>query len=169
MKIPTARTGGFDVPSERRRKPANTSAGSPNSHRERKARLGEALTKLYSVARREYRIDLTHRAIRVLQFVSHRPEPPRLDEVRKHLGCAPSTASELIKRLQKRGLLTRARAEGDERAIAIELTDLGRETLEEHTSLDPEKLGVGIAKLTPEEQSSLVQSLETVVRALDPD
>ena len=132
-------------------------------------RLGDALATLYYVARREYRIDLTHRQIRVLQFIDQRPEPPRLDEVRAYLGCAPSTASELIKRLQKKGLLIRARAADDERAIAIGLTDTGRETVAEHTSLDPEKLKRGIATLTTEEQSVLVQSLEAVTDALSRD
>lgn len=131
------------------------------------ARLGDALAKLYYVARREYRIDLTHRAIRVLQFISYRAEPPRLDDVREYLGCAPSTASELIKRLQNKGLLLRTRSINDERAIAIELTDAGRETVAEHTSLNPEKLKAGIAALTLDERSALVRSLETVTRALD--
>jgi DNA-binding MarR family transcriptional regulator len=148
-----------------RKTPITAATASPASE----ARLGDALAKLYYVARREYRIDLTHRAIRVLQFISHRPAPPRLDEVRVYLGCAPSTASELIKRLQKKGLLIRTRAPSDERAIAIELTDLGRETVAEHTSLDPEKLRTGIAGLTTEERSALIGSLETVADALDRD
>ena len=131
------------------------------------ARLGDALAKLYYVARREYRIDLTHRAIRVLQFISYRAEPPRLDDVREYLGCAPSTASELVKRLQNKGLLLRTRSTSDERAIAIELTDAGRETVAEHTSLNPKKLKAGISALTADERSALVQSLETVTRTLD--
>ena len=107
-------------------KVAETASTAPESSPAPEARLGDALARLYYAARREYRIDLTHRAIRVLQFISHHSEPPRLDEVRQYLGCAPSTASELIKRLQKKGLLIRARAATDERAIAIEASRSGR-------------------------------------------
>jgi MarR family transcriptional regulator, organic hydroperoxide resistance regulator len=131
------------------------------------ARLGDALARLYYVARRDYQTDLTHRAIRVLQFISYRPEPPGLDAVRAYLDCAPSTASELLKRLQKKGLLTRTRSTSDERAIAIELTAAGEKAVTEHTSLDPSKLKSGIADLGTDEQSTLIQAVEKVIQHLE--
>lgn len=132
-----------------------------------KERLGTTLAKLYYVARRDYQTDLTHRAIRVLQFISYRQEPPRLDEVREFLGCAPSTASELIKRLQKKGLLTRTRSKNDERAIAIELTESGAKAVTEHTSLDPAKLNAGLTRLNAREQEVLLRSLQKVADHLE--
>ena len=69
--------------------------------------LGMTLAELYYRACRDYETDLTHRAIGVLQFISHHDQAPRLDEITAYFGSAPSTASDLIKRLQNRCLVVR--------------------------------------------------------------
>ena len=76
-------------------------------HEHRVGRLSAILARLYFDARRDYSIDLSHRAIRVLQLAAFRGDPPRIDDVARQLGCATSTASELVKRLQSKGLLVR--------------------------------------------------------------
>ena len=57
---------------------------------ERAEGMGMALAELYYRARRDYETDLTHRAIRVLQFISHHDRAPRLDEITAYLGSAPA-------------------------------------------------------------------------------
>ncbi|EDP66628.1 hypothetical protein BAL199_16243 [alpha proteobacterium BAL199] len=128
--------------------------------------LGLALAELYYRARREYEIDLTHRAIRVLQFISHHEKAPGLDEITKFLGSAPSTASELIKRLQNKGLVVRRRSSQDERTIEIELTGSGRAALTEHTSLNPRKLQNGLQALGDLEQEYLIGFIKKVTEAI---
>ena len=126
-----------------------------------------ALAELYYRARRDYETDLTHRAIRVLQFISHHDRAPRLDEITAYLGRAPSTASELIKRLQNKGLVVRNRAKRDERTIEIELTEAGKVALAEHTTLDPRKLRDGLKALDDFEQDALVKSIRKITEAID--
>ena len=116
--------------------------------------------------RREYAIDLSHRAIRVLQFVAFRQDPPRIDDVTAFLGCAPSTASELVKRLQKRGLVVRHRSASDERVVHIELTEAGWTALTEHTSVDPAKLESGLETLSVKEQKELIRLIGALTQRL---
>ncbi|MDP6706966.1 MAG: MarR family winged helix-turn-helix transcriptional regulator [Alphaproteobacteria bacterium] len=132
----------------------------------RAAELGDALASLYFVARPNYAIDLSHRAIRVLQLVALRDAPPRIDDVARFLGCAPSTASELVKRLQKKDLVVRRRSDSDERVVEIELTEAGRTALTEHTSLDPAKLEKGLGALPVEDQRLLIHLIATLVEGL---
>ncbi len=126
------------------------------------AALGEALSYLNFAARRPYAFDLSHRAVRVLQFVGRSIRPLRIDDVAKLLDCAASTASELVKRLEKRGLLVRRRAVTDERVVEIDLTEAGHAALLDHTAVDSEALRLGLARLSAAERRSLQRLLERV-------
>ena len=129
-------------------------------------KLAKLLASLYYEARRDYGFDLTHRAIRVLQFISFAKQTPCIDEVARFLGSAASTASELMTRMQKKGFVRRRRAEDDERVVRLELTDSGREALAEHTSVDPERLARGLRSLTPREQDELTRILGRVIEEI---
>ena len=129
--------------------------------------LGITLAELYYRAHRDYETDLTHCAIRVLQFISHRGRVPRLDKITAYFGSAPSITSGLIKRLQDRGLVVRNRAKGDERSIEIELTDAAKVALAEHTTLDPRKLRDGVKAIDDFEQDALVKSIRKITEAVD--
>ena len=131
---------------------------------QRVERLSAVLATLYFVARREYSTDLTHRAVRVLQLAAYRDDPPRIEDVANYLGCALSTASELVKRLQKKGLVVRQRSATDERVVQLELTDEGRQALVEHTSLDPNKLELGFGTLSVGEQKEIIRLVEEMTR-----
>ena len=100
-------------------------------------------------------------------FISPHHRAPRLNEITAYLGSAPSTASELIKRLQNKGLVVRNRAKRDERTIEIELTEAGRVALAEHTTLDPRKLRDGLKALDDFEQDALVKSIREITEAID--
>ncbi len=130
-------------------------------------RLSGLLAALYYVARREYGSDLTHRAIRVLQFIARHETAPRIDDVARHLGSAASTTSELVKRLATRGLVSRRRCEDDERVVRLALTAAGSTALREHTTLDPEKLARGLAALDGAERGELMRLLAAVGERLE--
>ena len=131
------------------------------------AKANDVLAALYRRARRDYGSDLTHRAIRVLQFIAFSETPPRIDDVARQIGAAPSTASELLKRLAGRGFVVRRRAEDDERVVRLTLTPAGRAALGEHTTLDPEKLARGLGSLKKTEREELARLLERVVDGLE--
>lgn len=128
--------------------------------------LSDLLASLYYEARREYQIDLSHRAIRLLQLVAYSSSAPRIDDIAKFMGCATSTASEHIKRLQKKGLLARHRSEDDERVVRVKLTEVGRSALVEHTFLDSEKLSKGLKGLPVREQTELIRLLKIMTDRL---
>ncbi len=46
--------------------------------------------------------------------------------IRRRLGASKATATEVLDTLESRGFVTRKRLESDRRAVAIELTDAGR-------------------------------------------
>lgn len=141
---------------------------SSDNRQQRVFEVCDLLAFLYFAARREYAIDLSHRAIRVLQFVAYREETPRIDDVARFLECATSTASELIKRLQSKGLVVRSRSDRDERVVRLELTEAGRAALIEHTSLDPKKLETGLDALPVRDQKELIRLVgEVTDRLLD--
>ncbi|TFH74089.1 MarR family transcriptional regulator [Cellulomonas sp. HD19AZ1] len=53
--------------------------------------------------------------------------PLSLRDLADHLHLEPATTSPLVRRLEALGLVTRTRAEDDERALRIDLTDAGRD------------------------------------------
>ncbi len=128
--------------------------------------LVELVSTLNFVARRPYSFDLSHRAIRVLSFVARTPEPLRVDDVAKLLDCAPSTASELVKRLQTKGFVERRRSTSDERVVEIGLTDAGRDALLEHTAADPAKMRAGLENMSAEDRAALLALLQDLVGKL---
>ena len=133
---------------------------------ERAGQLAELLARIYYDARRDYSIDLSHRAIRVLQLCAYGSEPPRIDGVANQLGCAVSTASELVKRLQGKGLVVRQRSQKDERVVELHLTERGKSTLLEHTTLDGTKLTRALASLSATEQAELIRLTGEMMQAL---
>lgn len=135
----------------------------------RVARLGAALTRLHYAARRTYSTDLSHQSIRVLQLLAMSATPPRVDDVARHLGAAASTASELLKRLQRKGLAERRRSAADERVVEVRLTEAGRAALDEHTSMDPAKLATLLGRLPEAEQATLTALVEGLTDACAQD
>jgi DNA-binding MarR family transcriptional regulator len=55
----------------------------------------------------------------------------RVQELAGNAGITPSTATRILDALERRGVVRRARSLDDRRAVAVSLTDLGRELLED--------------------------------------
>jgi len=70
-------------------------------------------------------LGLTHPQYLVMLALWERT-PRSLGELARELAMEPATLSPLIKRLEAQGRVTRQRREGDERRLAIGLTDEGR-------------------------------------------
>src|SRR5262245_55484449 len=77
-----------------------------------------------------------------------------------HLALPKSTASTLVKDLERRGFLTRRRDPLDERRLAITLTPLGHERVRADSVLDPAGLAEALEALAPAQRTTLVEGLE---------
>ncbi|MGV9825104.1 MULTISPECIES: MarR family winged helix-turn-helix transcriptional regulator [unclassified Gordonia (in: high G+C Gram-positive bacteria)] len=74
--------------------------------------------------------ELSPHEVRALTVVA-RSERPRLGEVAQELRIAPRSATEVIDRLEERGLVERVPDEQDRRARCVRTTDVGRDLLAE--------------------------------------
>lgn len=113
-----------------------------------------------------YTDSLSHQAVRALHFVAME-ECATVGGVAKHLGSAPNTASEVLRRLLEKGLIRRQRQEGDERTVALSLTDAGRRALHEHVGLDVAKLERCLASLPERERRQIAAGVGLLRRRLE--
>jgi len=84
-----------------------------------------------------------------------------------HLGLPKSTTSVLVKSLAGRGYVERSRDPGDERRLAIRLTDKGRQVVEADTVLRPDALAKAMAKLDARTRAALLEGLEKLATAAE--
>jgi DNA-binding MarR family transcriptional regulator len=82
-----------------------------------------------------------------------------------HLALPKSTASVVVKDLERRGYLRRARDARDERRLAIVLSAQGRRVVEADTVLEPEALGRALAALPAGERRALLDAMEALADA----
>jgi DNA-binding MarR family transcriptional regulator len=78
----------------------------------------------------------------------------------RHLALPKSTASVLVKDLERRGFLRRARDPADERRLRIVLTEEGARRVAGDTVLEPGALSDALAALPPRQRVSLLAGLE---------
>jgi len=82
-----------------------------------------------------------------------------------HLGLPKSTASVVVKDLERRGFVRRARDERDERRLAIVLSEEGRARVAADTVLEPDGLTRALAALGDEEREALLRAFEALADA----
>jgi DNA-binding MarR family transcriptional regulator len=90
------------------------------------------------------------------------PGNPRIDEVRQHLGIAPASTSELVKRLSAKDLVVRKRSLSDERIVELELTEKGRSILAQQTQMDVSKLAMCLKGSKDWENQALIEGLNNL-------
>jgi DNA-binding MarR family transcriptional regulator len=103
------------------------------------------------------------------QLLHHVPEDGgiALTDLAAHLALPKSTASVVVKDLERRGFLRRARDTRDERRLAIVLTGAGAERVRADTVLDPERLGRALAALPEAARGELLRGLEALTDAAE--
>jgi DNA-binding MarR family transcriptional regulator len=92
---------------------------------------------------------LTHPQYLVMLALWER-SPRSLTDLATVLSLDPGTLSPLLKRLEAAGLVVRRRAQGDERTLAVVLTDRGQALRSEAERIPPavvERLGMPLADL----------------------
>jgi DNA-binding MarR family transcriptional regulator len=89
-----------------------------------------------------------------------RERPASCGQVAEHLGITASTASALIERIVRRGLVERGIRAGDRRVTDLRLSARGRQLLDE---IDPSKRGAitaSIDDLAPDDRARLAELLD---------
>jgi DNA-binding MarR family transcriptional regulator len=78
--------------------------------------------------------------------------------------------TELVDRLEERGLVSRMTDERDRRRVFVWLTDLGLQTAERSLQvLDPDLVLTAVRHLSPGERRHLVLGMQALVRNLEGD
>jgi DNA-binding MarR family transcriptional regulator len=110
--------------------------------------------------------DLTQHERQLLHHVGDARGMP-LGVVARHLGISKSSASERVKSLERRGLLTRRRDPQDERRLSIVLTDMGVARVRRDSVLDLVRLAAALKKIPVEDKRALLAGLERLAAAAD--
>jgi DNA-binding MarR family transcriptional regulator len=131
------------------------------------ARLFPEVYRRYHWANRVHGGDLpvTRRALEVLAHLSA-SGPLTVGEQAEHLGLRRNSASEMLQRLEAKGLVARVRDERDERRVLVWLTDAGRHVLSRVGQvLAPDLIAQVMATLSPEERAIVVRGFELLASA----
>jgi DNA-binding MarR family transcriptional regulator len=130
------------------------------------ARIGRLFPEVYRryhyAQRLHHGSDLpvTRRALEVLRHLAA-SGPLTVGEQADHLGLRRNSVSELLQRIEARGLVTRIRDERDERRVLVWLTDAGREVVARIGEvLAPDLLGDAMATLSPADRVTVVRGFE---------
>jgi DNA-binding MarR family transcriptional regulator len=128
----------------------------------RVARLFPEVYRRYHWAQRVQGADLpvTRRALEVLQHLQA-SGPLTVGEQAEHLGLRRNSVSELLQRLESKGLVARIRDERDERRVLVWLTDSGRDVVSRIGQvLAPDLIAQAMATLSPADQAIVVRGFE---------
>jgi DNA-binding MarR family transcriptional regulator len=139
----------------------------PQEAARRIARLFPEVYRRYHWAQRVPGADLpvTRRAVGVLQHLSA-SGPLTVGEQAEHLGLRRNSVSELLTRLEAKGLVARIRDERDERRVLVWLTDAGRDVVSRVGQvLAPDLLGVAMTNLSPADRQIVVRGFELLAAA----
>jgi len=92
--------------------------------------------------------------------------PLTVGEQAEHLGLRRNSVSELLQRLEAKGLVARIRDERDERRVLVWLTDSGRAVVSRVGQvLAPDLIAQVMANLSPEERATVVRGVELLATA----
>ena len=112
--------------------------------------------------------DVTPRMLGLLRHLEQ-AGPLTVGEQARHLGIGRAAASELIDRLEGKGLVARMRDERDQRRVFVWLTDEGGRRVASLAGsvLDPPFLQA-VAAITPEQRRQIIDGLGALLRAAGP-
>ncbi len=113
-------------------------------------------------------LELTLAQWRVVVVIGQHRKPLRVGEIAAHIDASLPSTSRILRRLERRRLITTERDERDRRATLVRLTPAGvvarRKVVRARQRTVAAALGDGATPLPAE----LIDGLETIVRALAP-
>ncbi len=92
-------------------------------------------------------------------------EPTTMTELARHMGVSLSTMSLTVDRLVAGGYVVRTRDLADGRRVSLRLTELGVETRERKSVLDPRLVELLLGALPEEEREQALTGLEILAKA----
>jgi DNA-binding MarR family transcriptional regulator len=98
---------------------------------------------------------------RVLIYLA-RNDGACLSEVAEHLGLTLPATSKMVDVLVARGLVSRGRAPGDRRRVALAPTELGRSSTRTAREATQSQLAERLARLAPSELSTVLSALDAL-------
>ncbi|MCY4367434.1 MAG: MarR family transcriptional regulator [Chloroflexi bacterium] len=108
-------------------------------------------------------LDLTIQQLKVLALLFEGQQ--RMGNIANHLGCIMSSATSILDRLVDRGLVARAMDPVDRRAVVCQLTESGRETMEQFWGIGREKISLMADQLEVQELAEVVRGAVLMDRA----
>ncbi|MEX0339017.1 MAG: MarR family winged helix-turn-helix transcriptional regulator [Arenibacterium sp.] len=121
-----------------------------------------AETKLH-VAHRE--LAFVPADIQTLRFLSTH-EGCKLSDLAQHLGVVPTTASSIVDRLVERGFVQRDRPESNRRAIALTLTEDGKDAYARLESEELTTMQIMLEALPADDREQFVRSMTRIAEAV---
>ncbi|TCC57557.1 MarR family transcriptional regulator [Kribbella pittospori] len=98
---------------------------------------------------------VTHGQFRLLRTLDQAGRALRLSELATQLGIVPRSATSVVDDMESAGLVARQPDPGDRRATLVTLTPAGTEVLTTIRRTRRDAMVTLVARLTPEEQSTL--------------
>jgi DNA-binding MarR family transcriptional regulator len=106
--------------------------------------------------------ELTRTEVSLLKTISGGPR--RITELAELEGLAQPTTTILVKQLEQRGLVRRARRSEDGRVVLVNLTNAGTAALEDYLAQASTTLGAYLAEITDEQVEALANATETLAQ-----
>ncbi|MDP4506490.1 MarR family winged helix-turn-helix transcriptional regulator [Nonomuraea sp. NBC_00507] len=129
------------------------------------ARLYPAVYRRFKASRRPIAAGLTARMHAVLGHLLA-AGPLTLSELAEHLQLSKAATTELVTRVEERGLVARIRDERDRRRVFVWVTEEGRAAAAAAAPrvLEDDLLAQAVRTMTPQERQGLVTGLRALLR-----
>lgn len=129
-------------------------------------RFEELYTRIWGALHRADDPDLSQHE---RQLLHHVPADGgvTLGWIAQHLALPKSSASVLVKDLERRGFVKRRRDTTDERRLAIGLTPKGRRRVDADRVLEPGSLSKALAELSERDRATLLRTLDKLAEAAE--
>lgn len=105
---------------------------------------------------------------RVLSTLSRRGSMPQRDLL-EEMGLARATLSELLTRLEEKGLIERVRSKADRRAIVVSLTKKGKAASEKAINIESDIADEAFAPLSAAQKDEMKSMLDAILQSWDND
>lgn len=113
----------------------------------------------------EIETGLTGPQLWALKVIS-KEAPIMVSEIARRMYLHPATVVGILDRLEAQDLVTRVRSQADRRVVHIDLTRKGRAIVENSPEVATGTLVTGLDKLSSNELSSILTSMERIVKIL---
>ena len=110
--------------------------------------------------------DLTKLQLRVLSLIARR-QPISVSDIGSSFSISPASASAVVERMARLGLVTRREDDADRRRKLVELNGRWRAVLDQHEARGRRRLGELIERMSPTGREALLTALEDMVRVYE--